>query len=201
MRAPIPATPPRRPARRAAAAVALLLVSAACALPRAEPPRAPTPAEQSRAEWPRELALAQAAATRREFALADSVLRVFSARFPGTIESADATFWRALLRLDPTAPRDGERDPLRDAAAGLDAYLAGGPIQPRFVEATTLRRLVSLFDSLRVSAGASRGLPSATGLRDSIKTRDDEIARLTKQLEETTAELERIRRRLAPRRP
>jgi hypothetical protein len=153
-------------------------------------------------EWPRELALAQAAATRREFGLADSVLRAFAARFPGTIESSDAMFWRALLRLDPAAPRDPERDPVRDAAAALDAYIAGGPVQPRYVEATTLRRLAGLLDSLRAAAGAPRGaLPSATLLRDSLKVRDDSIARLQKELDQTSAELERIRKRLAPKRP
>lgn len=187
--------------RRAAVAMAAAIL-AACSLGRTPPPPRPlTAAEAARAEWPRELALVQAAAMRNDHPLADSVLRGFSARYPGTEEAADALFWRALLRLDPAAARDAAHDPVREAATILDAYLAGGVAQPRYVEAATLRRLASLLDSLRVAAGGQRGMPSAAALRDTVKARDDELAKLRQELQQTTAELERIRRRLAPKRP
>jgi len=143
-----------------------------------------------------------ALALARDFASADSTLRAFAARFPGTPSAAETVYWRALVRLDPTRDEQPSAEVLREVRTWLDAYIAGGPVQPRYLEATTLRRLASLLDSLRAAAGAPRGaLPSATLLRDSIKVRDDSIARLQKELEQTTAELERIRKRLAPRRP
>jgi hypothetical protein len=89
--------------------------------------------------------------------------------------------------------------PLADLEVGQCFLISVGSRE----EAWKIRsRLASLLDSLRAAAGAPRGaLPSATLLRDSIKVRDDSIARLQKELEQTTAELERIRKRLAPRRP
>jgi hypothetical protein len=189
--------------RRARALVAACVAVAACGAPGAAPPPRPlTVAEVAENDWPREIALAQAAAARLEFAMADSVLRAFGARFPGTPQAAEATFWRALFRVDAAAAgRDPARDALRDATAVLDAYLAGGAVQPRYTEASVLRRVATQLDSLRVLAESTRVVPPAPVLRDSLKVRDDELARLRQQLQEVTAELERMRRRLAPRRP
>lgn len=199
----------RAPSR--ARAVALVTLAAAgCASPPpivSLPPRPAPTTDAAHAEWPREFAIAQAAALRLEFVAADSVLRAFSTRFPGTPQSSDAVFWRAVFRLDPAAAAgDSTRDGIRDAVAAFDAYLAGGPAQPRFAEAASLRRIAGQVDSLRAQPSPRAPVPAvpptpASADRDSLRVRDEEITRLRQELQETRAELERIRRRLAPRRP
>ncbi|HZF68653.1 MAG TPA: hypothetical protein VEZ47_11480, partial [Gemmatirosa sp.] len=50
-----------------------------------------------------------------------------------------------------------------------------------------------------VSATTAAALPSAW--RDTVRARDEEIARMRTELETAEAELERLRRRLKPTRP
>jgi len=65
-----------------------------------------------------------------------------------------------------------------------------------------IRRLLLQNDSLRVAVAAERISAAVLVPRDSLKPRDDEVVRLRAELEQTRAELDRVRRRLAPpRRP
>lgn len=199
------------PARRTALAAFLLLgTSAGCARIQAMRGHAPAPepaaasAPRPASEWPGTLRAAQAAARTNDFARADSLLRAFSERHTGSAESAEAAYWRGLLFLDPASPGSSTRLALTE----LEAYRAGGNIQPRFTEATTLRRLALHLDSLRAALSTARTAAATlaaagTGMiaRDSVRTRDEELARLRTELDQTKAELDRIRRRLAAPRP
>ncbi|WP_148306343.1 hypothetical protein [Gemmatirosa kalamazoonensis] len=200
-----------RTARRltmfALSAVALLAPEA-CSLHR-RPPAPLDPAADAAAQWPEARRIAQNFALARAFADADSTLRAFAARFPGTPSAAETVYWRALVRLDPTSDEQPSAEVLRDVRTWLDAYIAGGPLQEHYVDAVVLRRIATRFDSLRMAAD-TRPVPVAAApaivngnlvARDSLKVRDDEIQRLRQELDQAKAELERIRRRLAPPRP
>ena len=152
-------------------------------------------------EWTITRETTDALLRRGEHSQADSVLTAFRARFPGTPASSDALFQRALLRADPASRVHATRD----AIADLRAYEAGGALQPNFVAAGVMRRVLGQIDSLRTVAGTVRATvvaPVTIDYRDSLKVRDEELARLKLDIEQTRAELDRVRRRLAPpRRP
>jgi len=74
-----------------------------------------------------------------------------------------------------------------------DAYLSGGATLPRYAEAIILRRVVESLDSTRSLLTTMRNSAESRE-----KTRDEEIRRLNDLLDRTTAELERIKRRLVP---
>jgi hypothetical protein len=185
----------RAHARRAACAITLLAVSA-CGPGRSrrtEPPVAAPPAAPTAADvWPGVLAATRAAADSGAYASADSTLRRFSEQFVGTPQSAESAYWRALLLLDPQNPSASSAA----SAAALDAYLAGGQLQPRFSEVTVLRRAVALVDSLRIAAIPK---PAPPVPRDTLL--DQELERLRAELTVAKSELERIKRRLATPRP
>jgi len=67
---------------------------------------------------------------------------------------------------------------------------------PRYEEAVILRRMVETIDSTRSVIVAVR---AAADARDRAK--NDEVRRLSDELEKTVAELERVRRRLVPKPP
>jgi hypothetical protein len=79
------------------------------------------------------------------------------------------------------------------------------------VEATVARRLVLQADSLRGAIAYERSAAATAPVtvasappsawRDTVRVRDEELARVRVELETTRAELERLRRRLAPPRP
>jgi hypothetical protein len=204
-----------RTARAASAAahsivVGVCLTLGACALNRRPAPRAADPATLAAEQWPETRRVALNGVLVHNIALADSVLRAFAGRFPGTPAAAETVYLRALLRLDPTGEGTPTPEALRDVRTLLDAYIAGGPLQEHYVESVVLRRVTTRFDSLYADADAARaasGVQAAQGAllsaaaRDSMKARDDELTRLRTELDATKAELERIRRRLAPPRP
>lgn len=192
------------PARRLAVvglAVAPLL--AACwRTGAARPPAPPPPPSVVAAEsLPAAIARADSAVTAGRWQAADSLLGDFLDRWPGTPAAADARFRRAVLRLDPDNPLFSTRDGIAD----LEAYRAGGPLLPRQREAGTLRRLALQGDSLRAAIAYRKSAavqqPAPAVPRDSLRVRDDSIAKLGGELDRTRAELERLRRRLAPPRP
>jgi hypothetical protein len=186
------------------AAVACLSLGA-CSLNR-RAPKPTDPALVAAQEWPEARRMALNAALVHDVNTADSVLRAFGARFPGTTPAADAVYLRAFIRLDPVGDAVPSAETLRTARSLLDSYIAGGPLQEHYVESVLLRRVIGRLDSLRPAPPPEpvREVTSSsagTVARDSLRLRDDEIARLRAELESTKAELERIRRRLAPRRP
>jgi len=177
--------------------------------------RPATPAEAPETEaaraWPEVERAAGNAALVRDFPRADSILRAFAGRYPGTAQTAETVFLRSLYRLDPATESHVAPVPrIREARLGLDAYIAGGPTQPRYSEAVVLRRLTGHLDSLHTTFEtvvpnvlAAPDPPAAAtaivvALRDTVRLRDEEIGRLRTELEQTKAELVRSRRRLAP---
>ena len=142
--------------------------------------------------WPGTLASALRAAEGGRFDEAERLLTAFSVAHAGTPDGAESDFWRALLRTDP-ANRDVTP---RESMALYDAYLSGGAALPRHAEALILRRVVESLDSTRSLLATVR---TSADARE--KARDEEIRRLNDIVDRTTAELERIKRRLAARQP
>ena len=176
--------------RRVARLAALLLLTACTSAPMpVPPPPLPTPLPDI-SPWPGILVRAQRLAERGRYAEADQVLAEFAVNHPGSRDGAEADFWRALLKADPA----NEEVTVREQLAALDTYLAGGPEMPRYVEAQILRRLVEAVDSTRSLVVAVRAAANAR-----VDAKNDEVKRLSDELEKTVAELERIRRRLIPR--
>ena len=156
------------------------------------PVELPVPVPLPVSLWPATLSEATRAFEAGRHEEADRILREHSLRMEGTAEGAESDFWRALFRADPANPGPSTRERI----ALFDAYLAAGPSAPRYVEAQIFRRLLESLDSTRTAVIALRTLAEN---RD--KTRDDEVRRLSEDLDRTMAELERIRRRLTPRPP
>jgi hypothetical protein len=140
-------------------------------------------------QWPGTLASALRAAETGRFAEAERILTDFSIANAGNAEGAESDFWRALLKTDPV----NRAVTARESMALYDAYLSGGASLPRYAEAMILRRVVESLDSTRSLLTTMR---SSAEARE--KSRDDEIRRLNDLLDRTTAELERIKRRLVP---
>ena len=169
---------------------------------------APAPARA----WPAVLSRARGFAARGEFDVADSTLADFAHTYPTSEETLEASYWRALFALDPS----NRTQSIGSAIASLDAYLADTRPREHVLEATTLRRVAGQLDALnRLAASAiaqakdaSAAATIAKALADArIETpravsdsasQDAEIRRLKDELAKANAELERIRRRLAP---
>ena len=161
-------------------------------------------------QWPATLARAQAAAARGDFDQADSALAQFAAAYPGTPETLETAYWRALYRMDPS----NHAESMTAAMAALDGYLADHRPRPHVAEARTLRRLAGQIDGLNHLAATTIAEPkevatapapkaAAGDLRgDAAKSADTqaneaEIKRLKDELAKANAELERIKRRLS----
>lgn len=167
--------------------VAALVAANACARQQVQ---VVTPSvEPSRLAWASTLQQATAEVTAGRPAAADKLYADFVTRFPASAETAEALFYRGLLRLDPAA---GLLNP-REAVSLLDAYLASGNSLHRF-EAAALRRTASALDARPAPSGGSGSSASA---RADDRARDEELARVKEELAKANAELERIRRRLA----
>jgi hypothetical protein len=156
---------------------------------RTPPPPAPTPIPDI-SPWPGVLVRAQRLADAGRYEEADAVLADFAVTHQGTAEGAEADFWRALFKSDPLNPVGSVREQL----AALDTYLNAGPETPRYAEVQVLRRLVEAVDSTRALVVAVRAAALARS-----EAKNDEVKRLSDELEKAVTELERIRRRLAPR--
>lgn len=171
--------------RAVALSLAGLLALSACS-----PLRGGSPAPDLQNEWATTLAQADREVLASRFGVADKLLADFTAKYAKTSEGYEATFWRALYKLDPA---NGTATP-HDAAVLLDAYLASSLTVPHRGAATTLRRIAGALD--RPSAVAVAGGATApTG------SRDEELARVKDELAKANAELERIKRRVATPKP
>lgn len=159
------------------------------ATPAPELPVVVAPATPPISPWPGTLGAALRAAEVGKFDEAEKILTQFSVEHAGTPDGAESDFWRALLKTDP-ANRDATP---RESMALYDAYLGGGSALPRNAEAVILRRVVESLDSTRTLLHTVRASADARE-----KARDDEIRRLNDVIDRTTAELERIKRRLTP---
>ena len=149
----------------------------------------PPPLAPVLSPWPGTLASALRAAESGRYDTADRALLDFSLKNARTPEGAESDFWRALLKLDPA----NANVTVREQLALLDGYLGNGPSAPRYAEALILRRVVEASDSTRALLATLR---SSSEARE--KARDEEIRRLNELYDRTAAELDRIKRRLAP---
>ena len=142
---------------------------------------------------------------------ADRLLAEFVRVHPNTREARESAFWRAAYQVDPA----NNLGSLETGIAALDVYLANEPEGWYRNEASLLRRTAVAAQAL--AAGASRAWvpPRDTVVivteskgpsppPQQLRSRDEEIAELRSQLAKSktelaqaTAELERIKKRLA----
>jgi hypothetical protein len=148
------------------------------------------PVAAGRTEWSTWLTQASQEAAAGHYAVADKLLADYTVRFPATSDAAEAMYWRALYKLDPSNASPAPRD----AAVLLDGYLASGAA-PHRAEAQTLRRLATALDARTAAAPAPA--PKVEVVKVEDKARDEEIQRLKDELAKANAELDRIKRRLA----
>ena len=154
-------------------------------------------------EWIDVLGSAKEAAADGRYSDADRALQDFMLAYVGEPEAREAAYWRALLTLDP-ANRGGET---RSAEKQLGEYLSDTASTLHRTEAVALRRLAGIIDSLGRTYRAS--ISSSDAARAEQAERADqreaelqkEIQRLKDQLEKTTAELERIKKRISEKNP
>ncbi len=159
-------------------------------------------------DWPLTLADAQSDVAGGNFGTADSVLAGFAVRYPGTLETLESTYWRALYRLDPA----NRAESTTVAMASLDAYLHDPRPREHVAEASTLRRVAGQIDALtRLAAMSAQSKDSVIaksaasevhveGARNTGEAQaasDAEIKRLKDELAKANAELDRIKRRLS----
>jgi hypothetical protein len=146
---------------------------------------------------------AQRLAAASQFAAADSLLLAFANEAPDTPEANEATFWHGIFLL---APQHTDSS-VHGAAEAFDDYLESGATEHR-TEAIALQRTTHVIDSLT----KSRLLDSLPAMHlvvsdDSTKSsaREQELSKTVKQLQDslnkTTAELERIKKRLSTGKP
>jgi hypothetical protein len=187
----------RRSIRTTAGLASLALAPAGCAtaVHRTMP--------QAAGQWIYVLGSAKEAASEGRYSDADRVLQDFMLAYAGAPEAREAAYWRALLTLDP-ANRGGDT---RNAEKQLDEYLSDTASTLHRAEALTLSRLAAAIDSLgrrhRISISSSDAARAEQAERADQREAElqKEIQRLKEQLEKTTAELERIKKRLSEKNP
>jgi hypothetical protein len=163
--------------------IVLALVAAACAKPPVA--SAPRPA----AAFAGAIEVARQRVDSGDYAAADRVLADFAFAHPGTVEAREIAFWRALYIVDP-ANKSGST---AQGIKALEAYLANlGSIWYR-PQAEVLRREALVIQQVKLAQ-----LPKLINGRDSVSvSREEELVALRDQLAKATAELERIKKRLA----
>jgi len=178
-----------------------LLVGAAVAFGCTHP-RTGAPAPDS-SGWSAIFDSAQRLAADYQYTAADSLLVALAHGAPGTPEANEATFWHGVFLLAP-ANKGGN---VHDAAKAFDDYLGTSATAHRD-EAFALQRTTHVIDSLT----KARSIDSVPAVHivvsdDSSKSsaREQELAKTVKQLQDslnkTTAELERIKKRLSTGKP
>lgn len=117
----------------------------------------------------------------------------------GTWQAREAAYWRAVYLLDPANPNASPRE----ALPLLELYLADSTVVTHTQAARALWALARRQDSLRLALIAASAPPDTVVQTQPVQSptpREQElgreVARLKEQLEQTTAELERIKRRL-----
>jgi hypothetical protein len=139
-------------------------------------------------EWRTVVQTASHAADSGDYAAADKILVDFAARHTGTPEAREATFWRALFKLDP----GNKNASISEGLATLDMYLNDTSAVWYRSEATMIKRLAITTQVLQARTTSQQRDTSTV-----YKTRDEEIAALRDQLSKANAELDRIKKRLA----
>ena len=182
-------------ARLASHALWLLCIGCHRAVPPASvaaPPPVVVALPQPLSEWPTTLADAQRAAGAEQFDEADRILLRYGLKYQGTPEGAESDFWRAVFKADPSNPGPAARERI----ALFDAYLTAGPSAARYLEAMVFRRLLETVTATRAALADFRG-----GADSRQRAREDEIKKLSEDLDRAMAELDRIKKRLTPVKP
>jgi hypothetical protein len=176
----------------------LMIAGTACASTTSVRRTMPTSAR----EWLAALTSAKTAASAGRYDAADRTLYNFAQLYAGAPEAREVAYWRAVFRLDP-ANRSAST---RAAVEQLDVYLADSASALHVTEAVVLRRLALSLDSLsqnrivttRQPATAELAPDDVAAAQERQQVLQKEIQRLKDSLERSTAELERIKKRLAP---
>lgn len=154
-------------------------------------------------EWIDVLSSVKEAAADGRYSDADRELQDFMLAYAGSPEAREAAYWRALLTLDP-ANRGGNT---KSGEEQLADYLADTASTLHRIEALTLQRLAVTIDSLvrthRISISSSDAARAEQAERADEREAElqKEIQRLKEQLDKTTAELDRIKKRLSEKNP
>ena len=133
--------------------------------------------------WPVVLIAAQSDMDQGRYGEADKSLSEFAVEYSRSPEALESTYWRAVFMLDPANTAATPRD----AGVLLERYLTSNAPLAHRAEATVLQRLVK-----SLTAPRDPGPPRATD-----GAREAEMKALKDELEQTKAELERIKKRLA----
>ena len=178
-----------RPWRQASRVIAICVGVAAC---HTAPPQLAETSTGPGSEWPAALAESSREAAVGRYTVADKILSDFSTRYSATSESTESMFWRALYKMDPANPGNAPRD----AMMLLDGYLQA-PLAAHRSEGTVLRRVAAQLDVKATPAT----VPPPLVVPQNDKAKDEELLRLKDELAKATAELGRIKRRLAAPKP
>lgn len=162
------------------------------------------PSSPADREWAATLGTAQQLAANAQYLAADSVLDDYAQRQPESTGAREALFWRGVFALEPA----NSAASVRTARTAFDAYLADSGTLAHRAEASALGRATRVIDSL-TQARAADSIPEVhlTVADDSLRAtaREQEllknVKRLQDSLDKTTAELERIKKRLSTGKP
>ena len=157
----------------------------ACAKSSTQAAKPPAPAEAYTAA----IAAAQKRAEAGDYSGADRILADFARKSSGTDEAAEASFWRALYMVDPSNKKASIPEGLR----ALDIYLSTPSAKMYRAQALVLKRTAQSVQALK----QAQVTPKISGRDTVFVTREEEIAALKDQLAKATAELDRIKKRLA----
>lgn len=160
------------------------------------------PMVESAERWRVVVALADQHVEAGRYAEADRLLAEFGQSSIGTPEAPEATFYRALYRLDPANPAASAPE----AIALIDTFLAMRIVSPHRTDAVALRRIALALAAkpevvtVTVPRDATAVAPAPQPRADTA-AKDEEIAKLRDELARANAELGRIRRRVATPKP
>ncbi len=135
-------------------------------------------------------------ATAGRYGVADKLLSDYAARYPATSEAADATYYRALFKLDPANPNASARE----AGQMMDRYIATNTGTHR-TEAQALRRVASELEARANAVANLSAVSKPEPPKPEDRSKDEELQRVRDELAKANAELERIKRRLAQPKP
>ena len=168
----------------AIAASAVLLLSACSRGQKAGPAPAPN------AGYNAAIAAAEKRAEAGDYSAADKILADFALKARGSSEAAEASFWRAMYMVDPLNKTASVSAGIR----ALDIYLDTPGARMYRAQALVLKRTAQTVHTLRQASVATVKVVG----RDTVYvSREEEVATLKDQLAKATAELERIKKRLA----
>ncbi len=180
------------------AALAGVAVSDACMRRKPEPVAPAATPDPVALAWTTTYDDARVAIAASRYVHAESVLTIFRERYVAAPQSADALYWRAIARVGLVTTSGGVRSVLAD----LDSYRASGA-SDHLAEVTAIGRGLAQLDSARavpVVVGERSAITASRMVlisRDSLRARDDDLARYRADATAARAELDRIRRRLA----